>query len=562
MLKFDIIKYFQNKVKLIKNPYFLLLLIVAIAFFIRIINLKDNILFAYDQARDAQRVYNMVYKGDLKIVGPETDIQGIFNGPLLYYALAPVYYFSNFNPNGAVFLFIFINVATIFLVFWAAKILFNKYSIALIASLLWAFSYEQGFFARFISNASFMSTTTTVFFIGLALFFLKKKQFGLILSVIGIALAIHSNFYFIYLFLFYPLFFLLYRQKPSRRSVLASIIFLVLLLSPWIITELKWHFIGTQSLLKYFFHHDGGKSSFNMFEIVRGLFARYYNRVSLAIYYSFIPSRIIGFTTVALYLLYVLIKKRSKENIFLILWLLNTLPLFFFQSGVHTVEVINQSVFVPLTILIACLIYPFSFVRVKNISIISATVICLILGYNIYSYALDNFAPVYILTSHRSLLRILLKSSKEVVDYTYQKGGKEFGICSISEPLFINTVWSFLYSTYGKQKYGYMPVWTGQKQILNDSLMPYAQKKMKTKFIIEEPLAGIPDYAPKMTYFFEDTQNELVEKKKFGALTVQKRSFTKEDGGDYKKIYSSKQIEDMQSSLKIEPRFSCDITYE
>lgn len=104
--------------KIIKHPYFLLFLILCVAFILRFINLKDNILFAYDQARDAQRVYNMVYKGDLKIVGPETDIQGIFNGPLLYYVLTPVYFFSHFNPNAAAFFFVLINGATIILVYW------------------------------------------------------------------------------------------------------------------------------------------------------------------------------------------------------------------------------------------------------------------------------------------------------------------------------------------------------------------------------------------------------------------------------------------------------------
>ncbi|MFH0773509.1 MAG: hypothetical protein V1922_04325, partial [bacterium] len=105
--------------KILKHPYFLLFLILCVAFLVRTINFKDNILFAYDQARDAQRVYNMVYKGDLKIVGPETDIPGIFNGPLLYYVLAPVYFFSNFNPNVAALLFVLINVGTILLVYWA-----------------------------------------------------------------------------------------------------------------------------------------------------------------------------------------------------------------------------------------------------------------------------------------------------------------------------------------------------------------------------------------------------------------------------------------------------------
>ncbi|MCX6730808.1 MAG: hypothetical protein NTZ55_03095, partial [Candidatus Roizmanbacteria bacterium] len=515
--------------RLFKNPLFLLFLIVVFAFIMRTINLKDNILFAYDQARDAQRIYTMIYGGDLKIVGPETDIPGIFNGPLLYYALAPVYYFSHFDPNAAALLFVFVNIGSILLVYWAAKILFKKNSLALIASLFWAFSFEQGFFARYISNASPMSTTTTIFFIGLALFFLKKKQWGLPLSAIGIALSIHCNFYFIYLFLFYPLFFLIYKVKPTVKTVITTFLFLGALLSPWIITELKWKFVGTRSLFAYFVHQGTTATSINPLSFIVSMFTRYYDRISQGIYFSFIPHKFIGFSIVAILLLYLALKKRLPSAIFLIFWTLNTLPLFAFKSGVHSVEVINGSIFVPLTILFAYGITEVTKVKIGKIPAISILCAVGIISYGFFSFVSHNFLTYVIQTSIPSLL----VNEKKVIDYTYiaaQK--KDFGLCSISEPLFMNTVWSFLYSTYGKQKYGYLPYWTGQKQTLNDSFIPYAQKKYETKFIIQEPMFGIPAFALRSVYYVEDSQNTLVEKRSFGDFMVQKRFFTKENGGN------------------------------
>lgn len=548
--------------KSLKQPLFLLFLILCLAFLIRTINFKDNFLFAYDQARDAQRVYNMVYKGDLKIVGPETDIQGIFNGPLLYYVLAPIYYFSHFDPNAAALLFVVINVGAVVLVYWAAKILFNKNSVALLASLLWAVSYEQGFFARFISNASFMSLTTAIFFIGLGLFFLKKKQWGLILSAVGIALSIHSNFFFIYLFLFYPLFFFIYKGKPTVKTIGISLLLLGILLSPWIITELRWHFIGTKSLVTYFLHQGNSVASVNGISIIGGLLKRYYERIGLALYYSFTPSKSIGFVIMGLFSLYLLIKKRGKEHIFLLLWMLHTFPLFVFQSGVLTVEVINQSIFIPLTILAGYLIYHISYIKIRKVPIISAMVVFFIVGYNIQSYSKDAFAPVYVLSSHRSIVRILLKSSKELIDYTYKKSGnKEFAICSISEPLFINTVWSFLYGTYGKQEYGYLPYWTGQRQTLNESFIPYANKKYQTKFIILEPMFGIPSFAPRATYYIEDKQNTVVDNQSFGSLKAQQRLFINDNGGSIEK-YPLDLRKTIERDIGLVPQFSCDNLYE
>jgi len=524
----------------------------------RTINLKDNILFAYDQARDAQRVYNMVYKGDLKIVGPETDIQGIFNGPLLYYVLTPVYFFSHFNPNAAAFFFVLINGATIILVYWAAKILFNKNSIALISSLLWAFSYEQGFFARYISNASPMSTTTTLFFIGLALFFLKKKQWGLPLSAVGIALAIHCNFYFIYLFLFYPLFFYLFRQKPRVKIIIITIGIMGVLLSPWIVTELKWKFVGARSLFAYFIHQGTAASITNPLLFLLSVVTRYYERISQGIYFSFIPHKLLGFSILTMILIYSVTKKRSFSTLFLLLWTLNTLPLFAFKSGVHSVEVINGSIFVPLTILVAYGLEELSKIRMQKIPIVSIISLFGIMFYGLFSFAKNDFVPLSIHTGIPSLL----KNSKKIIDFTYQQSQeKEFGVCSISEPLFINTVWSFLYSTYGRQKYGYLPYWTGQKQTLNESFIPYARKKFKTKFIIQEPMFGIPDFAPRATYYIEDGQNTLVEKKEFGAYSIQKRLFTKENGGNTDN-YSPELKKKIKEEISLVPQFSCDNIYE
>ena len=533
-------------------------LILCVAFIIRTINLKDIILFAYDQARDAQRVYNMVYKGDIKIVGPETDIQGIFNGPLLYYMLAPVYFFSNFDPNAAALLFVCINVATILLVFWASKILFNKSSIALIASLFWAFSFEQGFFSRYISNASPMSTTTTIFFIGLALFFLKKKQWGLPLSAIGMALSIHCNFYFIYLFLFYPICFILFKGKPKIKTIALTIIAFMVLLSPWIITELRWKFVGTRSLFAYFIHQGTSVSATNFLSFLLSIFSRYYDRISQGIYFSFIPHKLLGFSVMAMLLIYSIVKKRSSTTLFLLLWTLNTLPLFAFKSGVHSVEVINGSVFVPLTIIMAFGISELAKIKVQKIPIFSAICILGIVSYGFISFVKNNFTTHSIHTGEPSLL----VNAKKVIDYTYKNADKkDFGICSISEPLFMNTVWSFLYTTYGKQKYGYLPYWTGQKQTLNDSFIPYAKKKYKTKFIIQEPMFGIPRWVLRSVYYVEDGQNTFVEKKEFGSYAVQQRFFVKENGGNLSN-YSKNLTNSIMEDLSKIPQLSCDNIYE
>jgi hypothetical protein len=81
-----------------KHALLIVFIIFIFALILRSNNLWNNILFTYDQGRDAQRIAGIVSLKDFKLVGPETDIPGVFNGPLFYYLLAPVYAVANFNP--------------------------------------------------------------------------------------------------------------------------------------------------------------------------------------------------------------------------------------------------------------------------------------------------------------------------------------------------------------------------------------------------------------------------------------------------------------------------------
>ena len=72
---------------------------------------------------------------------------------------------------------------------------------------------------------------------------------------------------------------------------------------------------------------------------------------------------------------------------------------------------------------------------------------------------------------------------------------------------------------------------------------------------------GIPDFAPRSTYYIEDGQNTLVEKKEFGAYSVQKRLFTKENGGNTDN-YSPELKKKIKEEISLVPQFSCDNIYE
>jgi len=538
-----------------KKELFLILIIISFGLLLRIYNLKDHFIFAYDQARDAQRIFEIISNKDLKIVGPETDIPGVFNGPLLYYLTLPLYFLSNFNPNVVVILFILINLSAVILFyFFCIKILNNLY-IFLISSILWIFSYAQLNFARFISNASPMSICTLGFFVGLAFYFLKKEKSGLILSSVFLAFAIHFNFYLIYLLLVYPIFYLIYKPKLLIKELLMSVFIFLILISNFLMAEIKWNFLGIKSLFNFFNHQSG-----NFYPVIESL-SIYLQRFGEAIYYSIFSFNLFLGLILFLTLTYLSLKviKNYKEKIFIFIWLFSTLPLFGFRSGVINGTVINSSLFPILTLIAASGLY--YFIKRKE-NYLTYSFITLIIFSNIFLLFKDKISLKLF-----SLQPLVYKYEKELIDYTYSElnrsKNKNFSICVVSNPLFINTLWSYLYFFYGKNNYNYLPYYAGPKQYLNKNFLPYDRNHTKLRFLIIEPLGGIPEHAKKATIYKEDQVSKLIEEKRFGDIVVQKRILTenKSELVDTQKL-SSQEKNELEKITKSDPRYSCYHTYD
>lgn len=542
-----------NKAKFIlkHRPWVVLALIFILGLFLRTLNLKDNVIFAYDQARDAQRIMDMVYNHDIKLVGPETDIPGVFNGVLFYLILLPVYAISGFDPNAASFFLIFLNLAVIPILYYLSVILFKNKYIGYIAGILWAVSFEQINFAKYISNASLMPLASTIFFLGLAIYLFQKKDWGFILSVIGLGASIHFNFYLVYLIVLYPIFFFLYKPVIRIKTILLSVCLLFFILFPFIIAEFRWHFPAVKGLLSYFLSHlkqsDGPSLSYKM--------RQYYERISEMCHYSFMA---IGKHTSALFVLPFLflglLKLDNSKRTFLIICFFSTLPLFFFNSGVMTVQVINSSIFFAATLMAASGIFHLTQFN-KGIGLI------IIVAVMISTYSLlkqNNFVNNVIFASHPQLL----KYEKQLIDYTYQSSWqKPFSICGIMSPLFTNTIWSFLYKTYGERKYGYLPTWAGQKQWITNNYLVDDVSHVENRYIIVEPV-GIPDFARTATIYLEDRRSSLLNKKYFGEYIVQKRRLLRESETpiDTQKLPKD-EIENIERVIGIEPRYYCYVGY-
>lgn len=503
--------------------------------------------FGYDQARDAQRIYDMVYLHHLKLVGPETDIPGVFNGPLLYYLLLPVYVAFHFNPIAAVALFIGINLLTGLLVYSTGRVLFKNVWVSVLAVVFWIFSFDQISFSHYISNASLMGLGSVLFFLGSSLYFIKGKTYGLFISILGLGIAIQSNFYLAYLILFYILFFYLYPRKLNLKVIIWNIILLFVLLSPFIIAELKWHFMMTRSFLSYVGTQGG-------LHALTGSITAYVNKIGEAIYYSFFSLNLFVGVLLILGLIVAayITSKEKKELLYVMIWSFSTLSLFGFSSGVFSVHVINLTILPGMTLLVSYAVL--NILQQKKYLWLGVFFLLLMIVGNMKLLIGSNYTSKTIVMSYAQ--------EEQVIDYTYQQAqGKPFSICAVSDPLFINTVWSYLYDHYGLPKYHYLPFWAGQQQNANTNMLTYDSAHTSLRFLILESF-GIPDASIETSVFAEDHVSRLLQTQRFGEFTIEKRILQKEP-----RIFMDTQSLTPQEAshaaylLGIEPLFSCYNTY-
>ena len=507
-------------VNLVKTRNFLILFaLFLIALAIRFLYFPSNIYFGYDQARDAY-ISQEILRGELKIVGPTTSIVGLNHGALFYYLYAPLYFISEGDPSGlAIFIRIF-NALGVVLIFFVAKNLFATQKsanlIGVLASVLFAFSYEQTQYALFMTHPTFVVVTSLLFYFGLILLLFRGKALGLPVALFGAGMSFQFHFLQAYLFLIFIINLIIFwRRIPKINFKVIGLSFLALLipLSTYIASEVKFKFQGILNLFNavsgnseaagsYGFHPSNALNSGLRF-VTDNLFAYPGSQLVILVLLS---------VACAFYLKY---KKTRSQIIFLFVWLV--VGLFFYFIEDTSLYFYAAGTSVSLLILTAFLISQI-FERVKMAGI--AILLVIILS-NLYLVTLNNRnGPNKEINVQAGML---WEKEKEVVDFVYQKAnGDEFAVNAFSMPLYINTTWDYVFENYGKKKYGYTPLWGGKAAAgypgfltVNNSRTTLPVKR----FLIVEPTRDgvdhLKDFIIEEGYFAK-----IVEEKRFGDIIV------------------------------------------
>lgn len=505
----------------------ILILIIVFGLCLRFLYFH-SLTFGYDQARDALQSISIIRDKHPKIIGPTTDIRGLFHSPLYWYIVSPFYYLSGGNPEIARIPMILINIFNVIFIYFIGRELFKNEKIALLSSLFMAVSFETVQYARWLSNPPPALLTSAIFFYGLWLVG-KKKPIGLPLMVFIWGFSVDFQFFLVYqaVFLIGAFVYLVFTNRGVLIRSLRSLYWLYIAsVLPWVFyiaSELKFKFQGGRALLGFMTKHgDGSNTSIVpklinfMNSIIRNVAVNLTGNNKAIAFYLFLF--FMG------YVLYVVITKKKLRGtvLFLLMWLLSSVIIYPFEKNYsYFLNIGNVYPLILLTILIivdiSSRIKKFGrYVLIATIFIIFYNNISMIITENKKGETLFSLQDSQVLTDE-----------KRIIDYTYiQSNKKLFSFNTLTNPLFINTTWAYLYNYYGKKKYGYMPIWEGaylddfgkEIQFTNASLL----REGMPHYLIFEPPIFHDDYVK--TYSrYENKRSDLLKVEKFGTHIVEAR---------------------------------------
>jgi len=525
MLNIILMKGLNQKLK--KYFKLILFLIFILALVVRWWYLPANaISFAYDQARDAF-VVGEILSGDLKILGPSVSgIPGLYHGVLYYYVIAPAYLLGHGSPVTVAYWLSFLSSLGVFVVYLFSYALTKKVWPSIISALIFAFSFEASQYANLLTNASLAVLFVPILYLGLYLWIAKKSKWAPMVAGLGFGLSLQSEIALAYHFVPVAFWLYLYRKNISWVEVGKFFASFLLAVSSMVLVEIKFGFKGLSGLAYLFSGQDAIAYGRELGDIL----LIYLNQLGKALSFTIFPLNIAlgGLVGIGIIFYSLLQKTKEKNNdfpswqTFLATYIMaHLIALPFGGSNMRHImvgTVAGISVFTG--------IYLWNNFNKKKF--ILALFVIGILSANLLKIAKENINGQTIFPLQMDLV---LSKEISVVDYTYQKAnGKEFSINSLTSPLFVNTLWSYLYNWHGREKYGYLPAWRGKDQIgsLGNNLS-FPDRNIKPHFFIVEPTYGIPEIYVGYAFGEEDSRSLVVEEKSFGDIIVQERRLKNAD---------------------------------
>ncbi|MDO8452897.1 MAG: hypothetical protein Q7S79_04060 [bacterium] len=496
-----------------KKILLILIIILCFGFFLRKMYLpRGSVNFMYDQARDAYAVKEIL-SGHLKVLGPPSSSQGLSHGVFYYYLTAPAYLIDGGNPVVVSSWLALINNLGGLVVFLLACSLTKNYYTGLLATFLYAISFETTQYATWLANPGPAVVTVPLLYLGLWLWISGNRKWGPIISALGLGLSIQSQIFLIYHIIPLTLILWISRKsiKPKEHLIFCGILFTSLL--TMILAEVKFGFQTTRGLLGIFTNTGTGET--------RGIvesFLLYISLFTKTLSRSISPDnlQITTVLVIAIILtsLTTLKKKKLTPELFVLMYLLSFTPIFF-KVG-ENIPHIFVGLAPALLILLAMYL---SRIWESKFKILAPLLLVFLTFSNLSSIVKENPKGQTLFATQKSLT---IENEKALIDKTYEPR-IPFSINNITAPLYINITWTYLYKWYGEKKYGYLPTYVGMGQEGQADSLEHRTVRENLHYLIIEPLWGVPTRYKDEIMIEEDARTNLVDEIVSGELVLQKR---------------------------------------
>ncbi len=499
-----------------KRTWQLLKIIFIFALLVRFAWFKNSTYFGFDEARDAY-VSQAIYRNlDLKLMGPPANAPGLNHGVLHWYVLGIVYLVGGGNPYFVSFVFRLVNALGVFVVFFITNKMFGK-RVGLLVSLLFAFSFEQTQYALYMGNPSLAIFSWMAIFSGFSIILKEKHKFwGLPLVALGVSTGVQLELFLVTLIGLAMVGAIVLRRKMGKISIqswVLSIFLGMIVVSPYVISELKYRFNGFKSALNLVTH------GYNVIGDSETKWSVYLKRFILMFHDNVFPTSNILLKVVALLIIGFLVVKAINNRAYrlVLLWIFGGLFLLLF--GAYNAYYVNVGIGTGIIIGVA-LFLNWIFGKSKLVFILC---LGLILAGNIKQIVQNN--RVGLIGDIKTQQFMLLSDELRVVEKMYTiADGKAFTIRATSMPYLIPTVWAYLFEHFGLSRYGYLPYWeTGSILGFPGELPQPKNGSTCLRFLLQEPSGGIPDHLYQLDLKEENKFSTIEAQEKIGHFVIQQR---------------------------------------
>ncbi len=311
-------------------------LILILAAFLRLYRIADYMTFLGDEGRDVLAARNILH-GHFTLLGPRSSAGDFYTGPIYYYLMAPFLFLFNYDPVGPAIMIALLGTATVFLVYYVGKKIFNE-SVGLIAASLYAVSPLVIIYSRSSWNPNAMPffTLSLLYLLYIAVRNNSWKYFLGAGFLYGIALQLHYIELLVGVVIFcFTLFGFFYLKRKSFLILMKQYLTLfggfIIGFSPFLLLELRHSFSNTRSISNFVIHGSPGATDLtkkSFIQIVQDVFFRVFGRI---VWYYPSPDLTPRFDKSLLFVWQILIVVVACVSIFYIIKLKDKLIAVFFM---------------------------------------------------------------------------------------------------------------------------------------------------------------------------------------------------------------------------------------